>query len=372
MYLTQLNTEPQHTYLVHLALDRPEQHVQRLAGALLQELVQQERKPSAQHLLGHRFGAAQQQLRMRLAIDALLNQLGQQRLQNIGAVLQLRLQRHHDQRGDIHALTHRKVPIRLQRPDEQQQKRFVHDQLPEQTQPLLLAQQLGPLPLQHHVIFVVREQDLHRVRAIVEERNAARCQITGQVAHLRLQFGERLLAFGRHLQLQDVHLLLHVLQHAIRFARFLAVRDQQADEDQQQTADADDDAGQGVLAEAVHQIGCGEAELADLELEVRAHGDDDHRRSAQTEKDEQRERAGVSLLWKNPINIVQQAGRQRELLSHTTKILYHHSTEAHPNTHSFESVASIGGRHVSCALLSDVILHTPSPMRTVTSDSRHA
>lgn len=64
----------------YLVFDGAEEQVEGLAGALAQKFVEQEGEPGREHLLGHRFGAAQQQLRVALALHALFDQLGQQRL----------------------------------------------------------------------------------------------------------------------------------------------------------------------------------------------------------------------------------------------------------------------------------------------------
>ena len=175
------------------------EEIERLSGALAQELVEQEGEPGREHLLGHTLGPAQQQLGMTLALHALVDELAQQRLENISAVLHLALQGDHDERGDVDAIAHVKVAIGLERADEEEEEGLVHEQLAEEAQRFLLALQFGALPLQQRVLFHAGEEDLHGVGAVVEERDPARRQVRRQVRHLRLQFGERFFALGRHL-----------------------------------------------------------------------------------------------------------------------------------------------------------------------------
>ena len=68
-------------------LDGLVEHVERLAGALVEELVEEEGEPGAQHLLRHALRPTQEQLGVGLALHAPLNQVSQQRLQDVRAVL---------------------------------------------------------------------------------------------------------------------------------------------------------------------------------------------------------------------------------------------------------------------------------------------
>ncbi len=68
-------------------LDGLVEHVERLPGTLVQELVQQEGEPGAEHLLRHALRAPEQQLGVRLALHAPLYQVTQQGLQDVRAVL---------------------------------------------------------------------------------------------------------------------------------------------------------------------------------------------------------------------------------------------------------------------------------------------
>jgi hypothetical protein len=67
-------------------LDGLVEHVERLPGTLVQELVQQEGEPGAEHLLRHALRAPEQQLVVRLALHAPLFQVTQQGLQDVRAV----------------------------------------------------------------------------------------------------------------------------------------------------------------------------------------------------------------------------------------------------------------------------------------------
>ncbi len=69
-----------------LMLDGLVEHVERLPGTLVQELVQQKGEPGAEHLLRHALRAPEQQLGMRLPLHAPLYQVTQQGLQDVRAV----------------------------------------------------------------------------------------------------------------------------------------------------------------------------------------------------------------------------------------------------------------------------------------------
>jgi len=62
------------------------------------------------------------------------------------------LERDHDERGDVDSVPHREVSVALQGPDEQDEERFVHDQLAEHAEALFFALKLGAVPLQDRVV----------------------------------------------------------------------------------------------------------------------------------------------------------------------------------------------------------------------------
>ena len=62
----------------------------------------------------------QQQLGVVLALQVLVDEVGQQLLQHVGGVLQFALQHRHDERGHVAAIAHGKAALRLQRADEGQ------------------------------------------------------------------------------------------------------------------------------------------------------------------------------------------------------------------------------------------------------------
>lgn len=186
---------------------------------------------------------------MVFALHALLDELRQQSFQNVRAILHLALERDHDEARDVDAVAHREVSIALERPHEQQQERLVHDELAKEPEALVLAHQVLPVPLEYRVVRHAREQDLHGVGPVVQEGYATAGQVARQVRHLRLQLGEGLLAFRRDAQLQDVHLLLHVLQDAVRLGGLASVRDEEADEDDHQEETGRYDPDQGWLLE---------------------------------------------------------------------------------------------------------------------------
>jgi hypothetical protein len=144
------------------------------------------------------------------------------------------LQRHHYQAGDVNPVSHGEVAIALEGPHEEQEERLVHYELAEEPQALLLAHELGLLPLQDDVVVVRREEDIHGVGSVVQEGDAATREVARQVRHLGLELGEGLLALGGDAQLEDVHLLLHVLEHAVALGRLAPVGYEEGDEDDYQ------------------------------------------------------------------------------------------------------------------------------------------
>ncbi len=68
-------------------LDGLVEHVERLPRTLVQELVEEEGEPGAEHLLRHALRAPEQELGVGLALHAPLNQVRQQRFQDVRAVL---------------------------------------------------------------------------------------------------------------------------------------------------------------------------------------------------------------------------------------------------------------------------------------------
>lgn len=207
-----------------------------------------------------------------LSFHAFFNQLCQQSLQDVRTIFHSALQGHHYERSNIDPrinkklldafkfppnnsfhkkaklylpVSHREISIAFESANEEEQESLVHDELAKKTKALLLPDQFWPVDRQHGVVVHVREQDLHGVSAIVEEGDASRREVTGQISHLGLQLSECLLALGSDTQLQNVHLLLHVLEHAVALGRLATVqhREDDADERQDETddADADDD-----------------------------------------------------------------------------------------------------------------------------------
>lgn len=79
---------------------------------------------------------AQQQLGVVLALQVLVDEVGQQVFEDVSGVLQLALQHGHDERGHVAAVSHGESSLRLQRTDEAQQEHLVVDQLAEKLQTL--------------------------------------------------------------------------------------------------------------------------------------------------------------------------------------------------------------------------------------------
>ena len=79
----------------------------------------------------------QQQLGVVLALQVLVDEVGQQLLEHAGGVLHLALQRRHDERGHVAAVAHGEGALGLQRADEGEQEVLFGEQLAEQRQGLL-------------------------------------------------------------------------------------------------------------------------------------------------------------------------------------------------------------------------------------------
>ena len=79
----------------------------------------------------------EQQLGMVLALQVLVDEVGQQLFQHIGGILQFALQHRHDERGHVAAIAHGKAALRLQRADEGQQEHLVVDELSKELQAFL-------------------------------------------------------------------------------------------------------------------------------------------------------------------------------------------------------------------------------------------
>ena len=73
---------------MHLLLDRPEEDEERFSDAVLEELVEEAREPASEQFLGDGLGAAEKQLGMRSPFHRGGDQLRQQRLQDVRAILQ--------------------------------------------------------------------------------------------------------------------------------------------------------------------------------------------------------------------------------------------------------------------------------------------
>jgi len=71
----------------HLMLDGLVEHVEGLSGTLVKELVEEEGEPGAEHLLRNALCAPEEELGVRLPLHATLDQVAQQRLQDVRAVL---------------------------------------------------------------------------------------------------------------------------------------------------------------------------------------------------------------------------------------------------------------------------------------------
>jgi len=72
-----------------------------------------------------------------LALQVLVDEVGQQLLEDARGVLHLALQRRHDERRHVAAVAHGERPLGLQRADEGQQEVLLGQQLAEQRQGLL-------------------------------------------------------------------------------------------------------------------------------------------------------------------------------------------------------------------------------------------
>ena len=212
-----------------LVLDRLVEHEQGLARALVQELVQQEGEPGTEHLLRHALGAPEQQLGVGLALHAALDEVGEQRLEDVGAVLHPALEGDHDEAGHVDPVPHGEVSVGLQSADEEEEECLVHDELSKQSQSFLLPHELRPVPLEHAVLLHPREQDLDAVGPVVQEGNAERLELLTHLSDLGLQLGEGLLALSGDPELEDVHLLLHILECPGAFSGLAAVGDQDDD-----------------------------------------------------------------------------------------------------------------------------------------------
>lgn len=73
---------------------------------------------------------------MVLALQVLVDEVGQEVFEDVSSVLQLALQHGHDERGHVAAVSHGEASLRLQRTDEGQQEHLVVDQLPKKLQTL--------------------------------------------------------------------------------------------------------------------------------------------------------------------------------------------------------------------------------------------
>ena len=69
--------------------------------------------------------------------QVLVDEVGQQLLEDVGGVLQAALQARHDERGHVAAVPHREAALQLQGADEGQQEHLVVDELREELQGLL-------------------------------------------------------------------------------------------------------------------------------------------------------------------------------------------------------------------------------------------
>ena len=74
---------------------------------------------------------------MVLVLQILLDEVGQQLLEDVGGVLQAALQAGHDERGHVAAVAHGEAALQLQGADEGQQEHLVVDELGEELQGLL-------------------------------------------------------------------------------------------------------------------------------------------------------------------------------------------------------------------------------------------
>ncbi len=127
---------------------------------------------------------------------------------------------------------------------------------------------------QDRVVFNVGKQDLHRVRAVLEKRNAASVEIVSQVRDLRLQLGKGLLALCGNLELEHIHLVLHVLEDA-RVLRRLASVEKNHDDDGDQEHAHDRDYGDDEALGQVALSGCKRrvTQVSDVVRQVTADND---------------------------------------------------------------------------------------------------
>lgn len=78
-----------------------------------------------------------QQLGVVLALQVLVNEVGQQLLQHVGGILQLALQHRHDERSHVATVAHGEAALRFERADEGQQEHLVVDKLGKELQAFL-------------------------------------------------------------------------------------------------------------------------------------------------------------------------------------------------------------------------------------------
>ena len=79
----------------------------------------------------------EKQLGVVLVLQVLIDEVGEQLLEDVGGVLQAALQPGHDERGHVAAIPHGEAALQLQGADEGQQEHLVVDELGKELQGLL-------------------------------------------------------------------------------------------------------------------------------------------------------------------------------------------------------------------------------------------
>ena len=86
----------------HLVLDGFEEDEDGGSGSVFQIVIHGERHPVGEHLLHHRFSAAQHQLRV-FSADGLIHQPEEESAQHTGSVFHVAHQSYNQQRRDVHS-----------------------------------------------------------------------------------------------------------------------------------------------------------------------------------------------------------------------------------------------------------------------------
>jgi len=158
-----------------LVLDGFEEDKDGWAGPVFQIVVHGQRHPVGEHLLHHRLGTAQHQLRM-FGADGLIHQPEEQSAEDAGGVFHVAHQSHHQQRRHINFVADAERSLRFQRFDEGQQEMFIADELLELHHSRVV---IGPRSRQttlgvaeDGMVVDAGEEDFHDVAFMVESGDA--------------------------------------------------------------------------------------------------------------------------------------------------------------------------------------------------------